>query len=280
MGFGVSHGAITVINAIPCGTGSTIGIALRTTATFTPGGPVKNIKILNDPAEDTGMARICVDTALRHIGKDLSGWTLEVDSEIPVSRGLKSSSSACNAIISAVLEEYNFKMDQIEMIRMGVNCARSAGVTVTGAFDDACGCHLGGLIITDNEKDEIIESRDIGEYDVIIHVPDHKTRKQSISKEMFAPIRDKMKEVIAMASSDIFGAMNLNGSLISSILSDDDSEVDSIVKFALSHGALAAGLSGTGPGIAIITEKGYGEILAESLGGSIITKTRGLSIEL
>ena len=276
MGFGVSHGAITVINAIPCGTGSTIGIGLRTTATFTPGGPVKNIKILNDPVENTEMARICVETALHHIGQELSGWTLEVDSEIPVSRGLKSSSSACNAIISAVLEEFNFKMDTVEMIRMGVNCARSAGVTVTGAFDDACGCHLGGLIVTDNEKDEIIESRDFDEYDVVICVPDRKIRKQSITKEMFIPIKDEMNEVVKMVSEDPFGAMNLNGKLISSILEEDDSVVD----FAMKNGALAAGISGTGPGIAIITEKGYGETLAELLGGSIITKTRGLSYEL
>ena len=276
MGFGVSHGAITIINAIPCGTGATIGIGLRTTATFTPGGPVKNIKIMNDPVENTEMARICVETALHHIGQELSGWTLEVDSEIPVSRGLKSSSSACNAIISSVLEEFNFKMDTVEMIRMGVNCARSAGVTVTGAFDDACGCHLGGLIVTDNEKDEIIESRDFDEYDVVICVPDRKIRKQSITKEMFIPIKDEMSKVVKMVSEDPFGAMNLNGKLISSILEEDDSVVD----FAMKNGALAAGISGTGPGIAIITEKGYGETLAELLGGSIITKTRGLSYEL
>jgi len=276
MGFGVSHGAITVINAIPCGTGSTIGIALRTTATFTQGGSVKNIKILNDPTENVEMARICVDTTLRHIGKELQGWTLEVDSEIPVSRGLKSSSSACNAIISAVLEEFNFKMDIVEMIRMGVDCARSAGVTVTGAFDDACGCHLGGLVITNNENDTIVESRDFEEYDVVICVPEHKTRKQSISKEMFTSVREEMKKAISMVSEDPFNAMTLNGKLISSVLGGDDS----IVEFALKNGAIAAGLSGTGPGIAIITEKGYGENLAELLGGSIITKTRGLSFEL
>ena len=276
MGFGVSHGAITVINAIPCGIGSTIGIALRTTATFTPGGTVKSIKILNDPEEDVGMARICVETALRHISEEPTGWTLEVESDIPVSRGLKSSSSACNAIISAVFEEYNFKMNPIDVVRMGVNCARSAGVTVTGAFDDACGCHLGGLVITNNNRDEIIESRDIGEYDVVIFVPDHKIRKQSITKEMFTPIVDRMQEAIAMASSDPFEAMNLNGELISSILEEDDS----VAKFALKNGALAAGISGTGPGIAIVTEKGYGEILADLLECSIITKTRGLSFEL
>ena len=276
MGSGISYGAVTVINAIPCGIGSTIGIDLATRSEFIPGGNVKDVLIRNDPGEDDRMARICVETTLRHIGEDPDGWTLNINSDIPISRGLKSSSSACNSIISSILDEYGFKMNVLEMIRLGVNCARSAGVTVTGAFDDACGCHLGGLVVTNNRRDEIISVRDIGEYDVIISVPERKIKKHSISKDMFTSVRNEIDLAVELVPTDPFRAMNINGALISSVLGVDNS----LAELALDNGALAAGMSGTGPAVTVITEKGDGKRLAELLGSSVITRTRGLSYEL
>ena len=275
MGIGTSYGAVTVINAIPCGIGSTIGVDLVTKAEFIPGGSEKIVKIVNDPSENDFMARTCVRTALEHISKNAEGWTLTIDSEIPISKGLKSSSSACNAIISAVLNEYGREMNVIEMIRMGVKCARLSDVTVTGAFDDACGCHLGGLVVTDNETNRIVSIRDIDEYDVVIHIPDGKTRKPSIQREMFEPIIKGMETAIECVHRDPFKAMTLNGSMISSVLGGG-----SVAETALKNGALAAGLSGTGPATAAIIERGKGKKLSEKLGNSIVTRTRGLAYDL
>lgn len=41
-------------------------------------------------------------------------------------------------------------MDLIDLIHLGVKCAREAQVTVTGSFDDACGSGFGGFVMTDN----------------------------------------------------------------------------------------------------------------------------------
>ncbi|MDR0198629.1 MAG: shikimate kinase, partial [Methanomassiliicoccaceae archaeon] len=162
----ISHGAITVINAIPCGIGATVGIELTTKAEFRIYGTQRNVSVINDPNENTEMARICVRNTFEHFRiEEPKGWSLRIDSKIPISRGLKSSSSACNAIVSAVAErisgDHGKGFDRAEegvldMIRLGVRCARDANVTVTGAFDDACGCHLGGLVITDNKNDMLI----------------------------------------------------------------------------------------------------------------------------
>ena len=270
MGSGISYGAISVINSIPCGIGSTIGIDLKTTSEFIPGGAGKNVKILNDPSEDDTMARLCVESALNCMGLELKGWTLNVNSDIPISRGLKSSSSACNSIISAVLNEYGQRMKAIDMIRMGVNCARSAGVTVTGAFDDACGCHLGGLVITDNSKDELLEHYDIKDYDVVIHVPERRIRKHSLSKEMFAPVSEKAAELVKLLPDGVLEAMTANGALIAEIVGENGV----MAKVALRRGALAAGISGTGPATAMLVEKGKGKGLADDIGDCILSRTR------
>ena len=180
-GQGSSHGSITVINAMPCGIGATIGVGLNTTARFSETGDTRVVRINNDVSEDTNMARICVSRAYEHAGVgEPEGWSLETDSQIPVSRGLKSSSCACNAILRAVFSHLGVEMDPVDLIRLGVSCAREAKVTVTGSFDDACGCGLGGLVMTDNRRDEIIDRADIGDYDVVIHVPAFKIRKTGL----------------------------------------------------------------------------------------------------
>ncbi|NLU46327.1 MAG: shikimate kinase [Euryarchaeota archaeon] len=272
-GIGKSYGAITVVNAMPTGMGATIGIDLETRAAFTPGTGAKTVTIVNDPGEDTAMARCCVGRAYEVMGKkEPEGWTLEVDSEIPVSRGLKSSSSACNAILHAVFNEYGFRIDRTELVRHGVHCARKTGVTVTGSFDDACGCEFGGLVITDNRDDSIIYRRDIEEYDVVLHIPERKIRKDTLNPEVFKKVGFETEIALSMVEFHPFNAMTMNGRLISSV-----SDVDnSVAEEALRQGALGAGMSGAGPAISIVFEPGRGQKFIERSGleNTMLVKTR------
>ena len=275
IGKGTSYGAITVINAMPCGIGSTIGITLRTDAIFTPTGETIDIGILNDPSENKEMAKICVSETYKKMKiEEPEGWLLNISSDIPISRGLKSSSSACNAIISSVLRAERFDMDIIEKIRLGVNCARKAKVTVTGAFDDACGCEIGGLVITDNRSDELLYLDDIDEYDVLIHAPRNKIKKTNLPLEKLKSISSEIEGLIEVAKTDPFKAMTANGRAIASVSGIDDSLSD----IAIGAGALGAGLSGSGPAIAIVLEKGTADdfIARTGLEGLIFARTRGV----
>ena len=273
IGKGTSYGAITVINAMPCGIGSTIGVTLRTAAVFTPTGETKDVGISNDPSEDKTMARICVAETYKRMGiEEPEGWLLNISSEIPISRGLKSSSSACNAIVTAVMDSERFEMDAVDKIRLGVNCARKANVTVTGAFDDACGCELGGLVITDNKQDEILFREDIGDYDVLIHAPKKKIRKTGLPLENLKSISSEIEKLVDIAKTDPFKAMTLNGRAIASA-----SGIDNIIsEIAMENGALGAGVSGSGPAVAIVLEKGDSEdfIRRSGLIGLFGTRTR------
>lgn len=262
-GIGKSHGAITVINAMPCGIGATIGVSLETQAVFSICGDERKVVIKNDPAEDVSMASICVRRAYEVAGEEQpEGWVLETDSDIPVSRGLKSSSTACNAILRAVFTELDREMDPVMLIKLGVECAREAKVTVTGSFDDACGSGLGGLVMTDNTMDEIVAYSDIDEHDVVIHVPKYKIPKKGIDVEALRAVAPDIRRAIGLAMKKPFQAMTINGRIISKVSGVDNS----LAEKAISMGALGAGMSGAGPAIAIVVPKGDGESFAKDLG--------------
>lgn len=274
-GEGRSHGSITVINAMPCGIGATIGVGLNTSARFSEHGDARVVRINNDVSEDTNMARICVRRAYERAGiEEPEGWSLETDSQIPVSRGLKSSSCACNAILRAVFSHLDFSMDPVDLIRLGVECAREAKVTVTGSFDDACGCGLGGLVMTDNRRDEIIDRADIGDYDVVIHVPAFKIRKTGLPLDRLYEVAPLIQRAIDITMSDPFAAMTMNGRIISEASGVDNS----VAERALDMGALGAGMSGSGPAVAIVVAEGDGKKFAEDMGMTseeiILTVTR------
>jgi len=274
-----SYGAVTVINAIPCGIGATVGIDLVTKAKFSVGGSGKRVKIVNDLHENDEMARICVKNTFQHFQtEEPNDWILSIDSQIPISRGLKSSSSACNAVISSVANVISqnrvIEYDIMDIIRLGVKCAREAEVTVTGAFDDACGCHLGGFVMTDNERDDLMIRKDVEENDVILLVPEEKIRKHSLDRERFYAISDASRELIKIAEKDWRPALTKNGELISKIVGTDDR----IARKAMNMGAFAAGVSGTGPAISVIIGKGDGASFLRDLDAvgyeTIVTRTR------
>ena len=269
---GKSYGAVSVINAIPCGIGATMGISLETNVTYSEGGEGRDIEIVGAKNMSKAMARICVKKTLERIRADRSiPYSLTIDSQIPPSRGLKSSSSVCNAIISAVLQEHGAEMDTIEMIRLGVECAREAKVTVTGSFDDACGCHLGGLVFTDNRKDMLLSRTEVPSYDAVLMIPKETIEKKTISVAKYAAKRDEMQRIIETAKEDPLAALTANGRVVADVIGMDNS----LAERALELGALAAGVTGTGPAVAVIAERGRGKSIARKLGGRyILSETR------
>ncbi len=270
-GVGISHGAISVMNAIPCGVGATIGIDLKTEAVFDSADDVK-IELIDREGMSTLLAETCVKRTRERIGADVNdGYHLTVRTDIPPSMGLKSSSSVCNAIISAVLNAYGKEIDELDMIRIGTQCARECKVTITGAFDDACGCQLGGLVVTKNSNDELLYSDDVPEYDVVICVPDRMIPKDKVPVDRYI---ERMAEYAFMSSivkRDYTFVLTENGKHVAQIIGDDNILADKAMK----NGAIAAGITGTGPATAILAKKGDGERIAKAMGcRTIITRTR------
>ena len=252
-GQAIAHGAITVINAIATGKGSAMGIDLWTKAKVKLTDEIGVIKgrILDDPEESPILIEKAVDVVLRRFNLNQKfGAKVETESNIPIARGLKSSSTAANAITLATVAALDKRLDDVEIVKLGVEAAKEAKVTITGAFDDACASYFGGFVVTDNFKFEILKRSSIQrELDVVLFVPTEKipTTAHSIDKmRLMAPFVDKAFN-LAM-NGEYLEALTINGLIYSAVLGYDSN----IAIDALEAGATAAGLSGTGPAFAAL----------------------------
>jgi len=257
VGKAIAYGAVTIINAISCGLGAALSVGLKTEASVKLTDEPGRIegRILSDPEENTILIEKVVTCVLKRFRlEDKYGAYVETWSNIPIARGLKSSSAAANAIALAVLTALGKELDDLTVINLGVDAAIDAGVTITGAFDDACASYFGSIIVTDNYERKVLKRFQAdNRYSVLILVP---RRKAYTAKADVERMRLIAKEVKALHKLALLGeywiAMTLNGLIYSAALGYDTG----IAIDALAAGALAAGLSGKGPAVtAVVPEE-------------------------
>lgn len=249
------HGAATIINGIATGKGAAFGIGLKTEAkvqlTDEPG--IFEIKIEGDEGENPKLAEFCVLEVLKKFGLESRyGAKIVTNSDIPISRGLKSSSAASNAIVLSAFKALGKEYDDMEVILLGIAASLKAKVTLTGAFDDACATYFGNVVVTDNLTREILKQYPIEEdYDVIIHVPERKIRKNEVDIQKLKGAREKFFVAHDMAlKGDYQKALQKNGFAYGKAMGLDTK----IMSRALEAGAVTAGISGTGPATVILAE--------------------------
>lgn len=262
----ISHGAATVINAIATGKGAALGVDLQTKArvklTDDP-GTIRG-KILSNHSEEPILIRKTVRRVLQHFNyQERFGAEVETWSDIPIAKGLKSSSAAGNAIALATVAALEKNLDDLSVVRLGVEGALEAGVTITGAFDDACASYFGGVVVTDNLERRIVKrftpARNLS---VLFYVPEQKeyTVSSDVSrmKELAPLVKIAYKEAY---EGHYWKALTLNGMIYSSALGYNPS----IAVDALMAGAFAAGLSGTGPAVAAVVTEEKKKLVKEAL---------------
>ena len=248
------HGAATIVNGIALGKGAAYGIALETTAEveLTDEPDIFNVKIVGDENEKPLLSEHCVKNVLKKF--DLlsqHGAKITTRSDIPISRGLKSSSASANAIVLAVYRALDRDYTDLDIINLGIDAAFSSKVTLTGAFDDACAAYFGNVVVTDNNKRKILAQYPIEEdYEVIIHVPQEKIRKNEVDISKLKGIEFPLKVAHDLALNKNYQS----GILINGLAYSNAMELDnSIALLALDAGAVTAGISGTGPATVILS---------------------------
>ncbi|MDD1738514.1 MAG: shikimate kinase [Methanothrix sp.] len=266
IGRGRAGGAATILNAVANWKGSAFGIGLMTYAqveldhTGTIRGDV--------PGLDTRLIETCVAMVLERLGYSY-GAVVRTKSDIPVASGLKSSSTAANATVLATLDALQEDMDPIEAAKIGVAAARKAGVTITGALDDALASMLGGVVVTDNREMQLMKREEL-DTPVVILSPDRKlfSGETSVSRSrLISPVADVVYD-LAMRG-DYGRAMTINGLAYCAALGLSAEPV----LLALQAGARGASLSGTGPSYAAIIDESRVEELEAAwrpLGGKVI----------
>jgi shikimate kinase len=275
-GRGVSYGAVTVVNALAIGFGAAIGINL----------PVKvEVKLTSEPIldlritvrsspinSDDRLAKAVLEV-IRDRYKFQGGAVISIDSMIPPAKGLKSSSAVANALVLAFLNALNIRLAPQEVIKLGVEAAFKAGVTLTGAYDDATASLLGGLCITDNNKMKLIKRNILDSFYVAILIPRESVETRVLKYMDFSIIKPIVKQAMELVlEGKWMEAMILNGMIYSNYLGYGTKPITD----ALINGAIAAGLSGKGPSFFALAKdlETAQDIWSEYGEEVIITRTR------
>jgi len=258
-----SPGSATIINAIATGYGSAFGIKRYITAEVQLKGSDSIIICKSNKNIDTTLMEICVKKVVNRF-KEIynniefdTGFSVNTKSTLPVSSGLSSSSATSNAIViataKALMKEYNItsnnRINDLELLNIGVDSSLEAGVTITGAFDDASASFYGGLTVTNNKTREILKMHEMEQQNILVYMPNiiSPTAQSDVRRmKLIAPqVKIAFNETL---NGNIYDAMTLNGILYCASLAFNPK----IALDALNAGAFAAGLSGTGPAFVAI----------------------------
>jgi len=251
IGRAACRGAATIVNAIPTGIGAAFGITLEADA---------EVKLLKGPVfvqgghgEGTALVEGCVRAVLDGAGLKDMGAEVTVESDIPVSRGLKSSSAVSNVVVLAATRAAGIPPDDTRVLGTAIDESLRAGVTVTGAFDDASACYFGGTVVTDNRARRILSKGNLDpSLSIVIHVPERRITKASVKTLDFGPARPKIEEAIRHAIAGEYAkAMEINSRACSEVLG----LTEDVAELARTNGAVASGISGTGPATVILARR-------------------------
>jgi shikimate kinase len=249
----LSYGAATIVNAIALGKGAAFGVGLWTKAEvrLTDEPAIIKGEITSDPNESTVLIERTVARVFQHFGVEKRfGAKVKTWSNIPIARGLKSSSAAANAVALATVAALGETLDDLTVVNLGVEAAFDTKVTVTGAFDDACASYFGGVVVTDNLKRKVVERFTLPEgLTVLFHVPSSKVYTGDSDVNRLRTVKPLVKIAYKEAlKGNFWAALTLNGLIYSFALGYDAS----VALDALTAGALAAGLCGKGPAVTAV----------------------------
>ena len=249
----------TVLNALATGVGSAFAIDATTTAEVDlDGSGTVDGTVADAPDADTALVERCVELAVAEYADDAAalpddvGGTVRTESEVPMAAGLKSSSAAANATVLATLGALGVADDvsRTDACRLGVRAARDAGVTVTGAFDDASASMLGGVTVTDNGEDELL-AREAFDRDVLVWTPPERAYSADADVERcrrVAPIAELVADLAL--DGEFERAMTVNGFAFCAALGYPS---DPLVEALPDAGGVS--LSGTGPSFVAVGER-------------------------
>lgn len=274
-----AYGAVTIVNAMATGRGAAFGIDLWTKAKVTlTEDAIVETRILNDNEERTLLAEECVRAVFKRFATPKLGAKVVTESNIPIARGLKSSSVAGNAVTLATLAALQKSLEPNEILNLVADASLRAKVSVTGAFDDAAASLYGNVIITDNTLRKVLRTFSVEDHQVLLLVPREKAYTADVDirriKTVARQVETAHEEALA---GRYWNAMTLNGLIYSHVLRLPS---DVIIE-AVEAGAIAAGISGKGPAYAFVvngqSKDPVLDVLKRHDGEVIVTKTRSRS---
>jgi len=242
-----AYAAGTVLNALPTGIGSAFGIEMMTAVKLKPSEEIRVI------VNGTERKSIVAQRILLSMGIMAEVF---VESEIPSGSGLGSSSAFVNALICAVKKMRGEELNAFDILRSNARFSIEAGISYTGAFDDASASLLGKFVVSDNRKMRLIRTDDFEGYSAVL-IPEF-GRAEVDWKRLRENANDVKKAVGEAIKGNYCEAMRFNTEYICRILGYPLEIAEKGWKKGF-----CCGLSGNGPSYVAFGSKSEMEELGE-----------------
>ena len=256
-GVGRASAAISIVNALPTGVGCAVGIGLYATAQV----QVRPTRKLHRPTLEipTEARSPLVEESLRqglerYFPSVPSDATLTLRSEIPVAKGLKSSSAVACAVLAAVAQAAGTTVPPIETARLAAGVAQETGVSATGALDDALAGLSAGFVVTDNLRGTLVREGEVDpDLEVALWIPPDSHRPSPEWSTAFRARTEEGSRAVAAAKEGAWWvAMERNTELVESVVGYDYARLRAELR---NEGAIACGVSGLGPTLAAVAPR-------------------------
>jgi shikimate kinase len=266
-GIGTTSGAVTVVNALPTGIGCALAISLpvRVEIELRSAEGSGNQRIQIERSADTELVRETLSVGLARFapGEKFSG-EVRVDSQVPVGKGLKSSSAVGGAILRAIGGALRQSRPPDELARLAADVAQQIGLSATGAYDDCLAALQGGLVLTDNTKRTSLRAPPLtGDLRAVLWIPPEPHRPSTVWLERFrAEAASGRVAVEAARRGDWREAMTRNTELVERVMGYDYGGLRSEL---LQAGSAMCGVSGMGPALAALVPRANVDAVAARL---------------
>lgn len=268
LGEGEANGAISMLHALGLGRGCSVGVQLSTVVHIID----KRIEIDYDKHDLLDSVESCWREEGLPIPEDF-GWKIE--SSVPVGQGLKSSSALSCAALRALNSCAWTGLSNPEIANLAAKSQLLSNCAITGSMDDNWASLEPGWKLVDPS---------LGAFDSVIiqGTMDHSLsvliclrgrRLMEISSDSFIEQRPIFERSLAsIMNGSTLDALSSNGMAVAA--STGDNEALRISNIMMASGAIASGISGSGPAIAIVCFQDDSEPLSKiiyEMGFSVIS---------
>ncbi len=232
----LAYGGVSAVNALGSWYGSSIAVDLKV-----------EVKVYEDRNEiGDPLIRAILEYFRAKYG--VPELRVEVRSELPPKGGLKSSSAVSTALIGEIAQKFGIDVDPPKLSAI---LSIKAGVSLTGALDDAVASYYGGVSLTYNKEFKVLKVLNPPDLLAVILVRGNRPRAPNIKE--FRKYSKDFEEAFKLAySGRILEAVRLNGRLVARVMGYDEA----LLEEAERRGALASGISGNGPSVFALVKEG------------------------
>ena len=275
IGVGVGSGGISFVNALPTGVGAAAGVSLWTTATVDiVAARAPSLEV--DGRSDSPLVVETMRSAIERWSPGMAARArVRVDSAVPVAVGLKSSSAVGAAVARAIASALGVTPSAEEIAGLAADAAQRIGLSATGAFDDALAAVVPGIHVTDNPARTRLRTDPADpRWNVVLWVPPGRHRPSTEVREAFRAVEaDGRAAADAARAGRPLEAMARNTEVVERVMGYPYAALRAAVAEA---GAVASGVSGMGPAVAVLVPADRIGPVRNALGGfpGAVTTTR------